>query len=400
MNIFEIANKYKSYLIEKRRFFHLYPEVSFKEYHTSAAIKKELDDMGIPWVSCGYDTGILATITGEKPGKTILLRSDMDALAIQEETGLDYASQSQGVMHACGHDCHMAMLLTAAHILMDMRSELHGTVKLAFQPSEELAKGALKMIEEGALDNVDGCFGIHVWSDIPRGRVYCCDGTAMASCGRFSIDIQGSGGHGSSPQLCIDPIVAASAVVMNMQSIVSREISPMDSACVSIGKITGGIRFNCIADNVCLEGTTRAFSREVSNGFKKRIERIVENTANTFRTSALIKYEQVTDTTVNNPVMAEVVRNAARIVISEDSPIEMPPISASEDFCYFLEKVPGAIALLGVRNPECGAVWPQHSNKYRVDEDVLLSGALLHAKVALDFTSGQVEFKEAQNNFR
>lgn len=389
MNLVEIANKYKSYLIEKRRFFHANPEVSLKEYQTSTAIKKELDAMKIPWVSCGYETGILATITGKKPGKTILLRSDMDALSVQEETGLDYASKVPDVMHACGHDCHIAMLLTAAHILMDMREELHGTVKLAFQPAEELAKGAKDMIAHGALDNVDACFGIHIWSDIPSGHIYCCDGAAMASCGNFSIDIQGQSGHGSSPQLCIDPIIAASATVMNLQTVVSRETSPLDSACISVGKFISGTRFNCIADSAHLEGTTRAFHTEVSQKFEEQITRIAENTANAFRSTVSVKYDQITNPAVNHPSMANLVRNAAREVIAEDAPIDLPPISASEDFCFFLEKIPGAIALLGTRNENCGATWPQHSNKYLIDESVLLSGALLHAKVALDFTASK-----------
>lgn len=391
LNIFEIAEKYRSYLIEKRRFFHAHPELSFKEYNTSEAIKNELDDMGIPWIPCGGETGILATITGELPGRTILLRSDMDALNVQEETGLDYASQTDGAMHACGHDCHMAMLLTAARMLIDMRSELHGTVKLAFQPGEELSEGAQEMIRCGVLDGVDGCFGIHVWSDIPSGRVYCPDGAAMASCGRFSIDIHGAGGHGSAPHLCVDPIVAASATVMNMQSIISREISPMDQGCVSVGKITSGSRFNCIAETAYLEGTTRAFNNDVSMGFEAQIKRIAENTADAFRASADVKYYHIANTTINDPAVAGIVRNAARAVISDDAPIDMLPVSASEDFCYFIEDIPGAIALLGVRNESCGAVWPQHSNKYCVDEDVLLSGAMLHVKVAMDFTSEKAE---------
>lgn len=391
MNIFETADKYHSYLIEKRRFFHARPELSQKEYNTSTAIKQELDYMGIPWIPCGFDTGILATIKGTLPGKTILLRCDMDALEVQEESGLDYASLFPGIMHACGHDCHMAMLLTAAHILMDMRGELHGTVKLAFQPAEELATGAKEMINCGVLEQVDACFGIHIWSDIPHGRVYCCDSTAMSSCGKFAIDIRGIGGHGSTPQLCIDPIVAASATVMNLQTIVSREISPMEQACISVGKFTSGTRFNCIADTAHLEGTTRAFSSDINNAFEEEITRIAQSTAHAFRADVSIKYEHLTNPVINNPDMAKIVRTAARKVISADAPIDIPPISASEDFCFFLDRIPGALALLGARNETCGATHPQHSNRYTVDEDVLLSGALLYAKVALDFTSGQTD---------
>ena len=171
MNIKEVAAKYADYQIEMRRYFHKHPEVSGKEFETSKAVKAELDKMGIPYRDCGMGTGVLATIEGTKPGKTILLRADMDALTVHETTGAEYASVNEGVMHACGHDCHISMLLTAAHILMDMREDLCGTVRLAFQPAEEIALGAIAMIDEGAMDGVDGCFGIHVWTEVPAGTV-------------------------------------------------------------------------------------------------------------------------------------------------------------------------------------------------------------------------------------
>lgn len=385
MTIQEVAAKYSEYQIEMRRHFHANPELSNKEFNTSAKIKEELDKMGIPWRVCGPETGILATITGGKPGKTILLRSDMDALEVKEETGLPFASRAEGVMHACGHDCHISMLLTAAHILNDMKKELCGTVKLAFQPAEELATGAAAMIKDGALEGVNGCFAIHVWSDVEGGKIVCNSGPAMASVGRFRIELQGMGGHGATPHLCVDAAVAASATVMNLQTIVSREFSPQDSACVTVGYIRSGDRFNCVSDKAYMEGTTRAFDKNVSSSFAERIERIVKETARAFRAEATTVYDHLTDPVINDPEMAALVQAASRDVIAPDAPISIPPLSPGEDFSFFMNEVPGAVALLGVRNAACNAIWPQHSNKYCVDEKMLLHGAMLYAQVAMNF---------------
>ena len=332
MTIQEVAAKYSEYQIEMRRYFHENPELSYKEFNTSSKVKEELDKMNIPWRVCGSETGILATITGKKPGKTILLRGDMDALEVKEETGLPYASKTEGVMHACGHDCHISMLLTAAHIL----------------PAEELACGAVGMIQDGALEGVDGCFAIHVWSDIESGKVVCNAGPAMASVGRFKIEMQGMGGHGATPHLCVDAAVAASATILNLQTIVSRELSPQDSACVTVGYVRSGDRFNCVADSAYMEGTTRAFSRDVSGSFEERITRIARDTAKAFRTEAVVTYDHLTDPVVNDADMAELVQTAARDVVASDAPIQYPPLS------------PG-------------------------DEKFLLHGAMLYAKVALSF---------------
>lgn len=391
MTIQETAAKNKDYLIKMRRFFHANPELRGKEFQTSAVIKEELDKIGIPWRACGLETGVLATIVGEKPGKTILLRADMDALEVQEETGLPYASKVNGVIHGCGHDCHSAMLLTAAHILNDMKKELCGTVKLAFQPAEEIAAGALSMIENGALENVDGCFAIHVWSSFDKGKVICSPGPVMASAAKFQIDIKGLSGHGATPHLCVDALVAASAVVMNLQAIVSREISPQDSACLTVGSITSGTRFNCVADSAHIEGTTRALDRNVSDTFYERIDRITKDTAHSFRAEAITTYDYLTDPVINHQGMTLLAQKAIHKVVSPEALITCPPISGGEDFAYFMNEVPGTIALLGVRNEACNAVWPQHSNKFCVDEDILLNGAMLYAQIAMDFNSSAEE---------
>lgn len=386
MNIKETAAKYADYQIEMRRYFHQHPEVSGKEYETSKVIKAELDKIGVKWEACGLQTGVLATITGAKPGKTMLLRGDMDALTVEETTGAPYASQNPGVMHACGHDCHISMLLTAAHILNDLKDELCGTVKLAFQPAEEIAEGAKSMIECGAMDGVDGCFGIHVWSDVPSGHVSVEAGPRMGAAAEYRIDITGKGGHGAAPHQCIDAAVATAAVVTNLQTIVSRETSPMDSAVVTAGVIGAGTRWNVVAENGFIEGTTRCFSNEIYEGFPKMIKRIAKDTTKAFRADAkLTKYENLVPPTINDPYISQIAADAAKKVIGEDAPITSPATMGGEDFAYYMRKAPGAIALLGVGNEACGAVWPQHSGNYCVDESALLKGAMLYVQTAVDF---------------
>jgi len=382
-----VAAKYSDYLIEKRRWFHTHPEVSGKEYNTSAYVKKELDAAGIPWRACGLETGILATVEGAKPGKTILLRGDMDALTVKEETGLPYASENDGVMHACGHDCHISMLLTAALILNDLKSELCGTVKVAFQPAEEVAQGAKSMIEQGALDGVDGCFAMHVWSGVEAGKVSIEPGPRMASGDIFKIDVTGKGGHGAAPQQCIDAAIVSSAIVSNLQTIVSREIDPIDPAVLTVGVMQIGTRWNVVAEYGHMEGTTRCFSRDVWGRFPEMMERVIADTAKTFRAEAKLDYTYLVPPTINDDAVTEIARNAAVKVLSPDAPISCPKTMGGEDFSFFLEKVPGAIALLGVGNEACGAIWAQHSGKYRVDESALLGGVMFYVQTAMDFNA-------------
>jgi len=387
VDIKEVAAKYSDYQIEMRRYFHANPEVSGEELHTSEVVRKELDKIGVAWKKCGLESGVLATIKGSKPGKTILIRGDMDALTVHEETGLPFASKNPGVMHACGHDCHISMMLTAAHILNDMKSDLCGTVKLAFQPAEETAAGAKSMVEQGALDGVDGCFAIHVWSDVEAGKISCEAGPRMASADQFKIDIRGKGGHGAAPHQCIDAAVASSAVVSNLQTIISREVAPMDPAVVTVGTMQVGSRWNVVPEYGHLEGTTRCFSREVWKNFPDMMERIAKDTAMAFRADATLEYIRLVPPTINDGKMASVVQAASRKVISEDAPVASPATTGGEDFAFFMEKVPGAVALLGVRNEAYNAVWPQHSGKYCVDESALIGGAMLYAQVAMDFNA-------------
>lgn len=384
MKIQEVASKYEKYQVEMRRYFHQYPEVSEKEYETSKAIKAELDKMGIPWVPCGLETGVLGTIKGSKPGKTILLRADIDALSVEETTGAEYASKNPGVMHACGHDCHISMLLTAAHILNDMKDELCGTVKLAFQPAEEVAMGAKSMIEHGALEGVDAAFGIHIWSDVPAGHISCSDGPRMASTDQFKIDIKGKGCHGAAPHQGIDAVVVATAVINNLQAMVSRQTAPLEPIVVTVGKVEAGTRWNVVAENAHLEGTTRCFSQEVWDAIPEMMEKIVKNTSAAFGAEVSVSFDRLTPPTINDVGMAALTRAAADKIMGEGAAIDSPAIMGGEDFAFYGQRVPAAIALLGGGNEVCGAVWPQHSGNFCIDESVLIKGAMLYAQVAMD----------------
>lgn len=388
MNLKEAAAKYGDYLIEMRRYFHAHPEVSGKEYETSKRVKAELDKFGIPWRPCGMETGVLATIQGGKPGKTILLRADMDALTVQEETDLPYVSEVPGVSHACGHDCHIATLLTAARVLDELKADLCGVVRLAFQPAEETAQGAKAMIENGAMDGVDGCFAIHVWSDVSAGKVALRAGSQMAAADLFHIDVKGKGGHAAAPHQCVDAAVVTSAIVANLQTIISREIDPCDPAVLTVGRIEAGTRWNVVAEYGRMEGTTRYFSRDLYNRFPEMMERVVTQTAQAFRAEAKLEYVRIVPPTINDEGMVRAAMGAVSKAIAPGAVVTLDPTTGGEDFSYFMEKAPGAIALMGVGGEACGAVWPQHSGKYRVDESGLMNSVLLYAQMAMDFNAG------------
>ena len=347
-NIQKLGEKYKDYMVEMRRYFHENPEPSTEEYNTSAKIKEELDKMGIPYVSAA-GTGVIGTIQGGKPGKTVALRADMDALQVKECTGLPFASKKEGLMHACGHDGHIASLLGAAKILNEIKDEIQGTVKLFFQPAEETAWGAKKMIEEGALEGVDGVFGIHIWADIELGKISVEAGPRMASTDLFRIKVTGKGGHGSLPHQGVDAVVAGSAIVMNLQSIVSREISPLETAVVSVGQIKSGSRFNVIAPEAFMDGTTRAFSAEVRGKFHGMIDRIAKNTAAAYRAEAVTEYEYLVPVTINDERCSKIAEEAVRETFGEEALTTFPKITGSEDFSYFSNEREGVLCF-GNRN--------------------------------------------------
>ena len=384
MNVKELRTKYQDYAVEMRREFHMNPEPSMKEFNTQKRVIEELEKMGLKPVKSG-GTGVVAEIKGKGEGKTIALRADMDALEVLEASDVPYKSKTEGMMHACGHDGHMASLLTAAKILMDMKDEFNGTVKLLFQPGEEIAQGALAMIKDGALDGVDGAFGIHIWNDCEVGKVSIEAGPRMASAGMFKIFITGKGGHGSMPQQGIDAAVVASAIVMNLQTIVSREISPLDPAVVSVGMVKAGSRWNVIAGDAYMEGTTRCFSMEVNNGFEDQIRRIAESTAKSYRAEARVEYTQMVIPTINDPMMSEIGEGAVRKIAGEESIIKFEKTTGGEDFGFFAEHCPTAFAFVGSKNEAKIPYAPHHHPKFDIDEDAMMTSASLYAQYAIDF---------------
>ena len=384
MGIKELARQDKEYVIDLRREFHMHPEASWQEERTSKRIKEELDKMGIPYVSVA-GTGVVATIKGNNEGKVVALRGDIDALQVNEANDLSYKSQNDGIMHACGHDGHGAMLLGAAKILNEVKHKINGTVKLFFQPAEELAEGAEKMIKEGVMEGVDGVFGIHLWSGLSHGTVSVEEGPRMASADLFKINIKGKGGHGSLPHQGVDAVIVASALVMNLQSIVSREISPLEAAVVSVGKIQGGTRFNVIADEAVLEGTTRCFNNKIRGEFPEIIERIAKNTANSYRAEAELEYSLGTPATINEAESSRIATKSVEKLLGKDGVVEFEKVTGGEDFAMYLEKAPGAIAFVGIRNEEKEANYPHHHPRFNMDEDALEIGTGLYAQYAIDF---------------
>ena len=385
MNIRDITKKYKDYIIEKRRYFHMNPEPSFNEYDTSKVVQEELTKIGIPF-EIFAKTGIIATIKGQNPGKTVLLRADMDALEVCEKNNVSYRSQKEGLMHACGHDGHIAMLLGAAHVLNEIKNDISGEIKLLFQPAEEIAKGAKAMIEESKIiDSIDAAFAIHLWQGVPVGKISLESGARMAAADLFSIKVKGKSGHGSMPHETIDAVVVASAIVMNLQHLVSRNTNPLDTLVVTVGKLTAGTRHNIIAGEALLEGTIRSFSDEVWKKIPEQIERVVKNTAAAYNAEAEIDLVRATPPLVNNQDISDILKASAEKLYGEEVVTKYEKTPGGEDFAYFTQAVPGALAFVGIRNDEKGINSPHHNETFDMDEEALEMGANLYAQFAIDF---------------
>ncbi|MBE6067467.1 MAG: amidohydrolase [Clostridium lundense] len=382
MTIRELTKKYTKNIIELRRKFHEYPEASLNEFNTNKIIKEELDKLGIEYKNAA-GTGVIAEIKGNCSGKIVALRADIDGLSVSELSDFEYKSKNEDLMHACGHDCHISMLLGAAMVLNDIKDQLNGTVRLIFQPAEEVAKGAKMMIEAGALDGVSGVFGMHVWSDIECGSVCVQPGPLMASADLFTISVKGKGGHGSAPHQGVDSVVASSAIVMNLQTIVSRELDPLEPAVVSVGSLSAGSRFNVIASEGTLIGTTRCFNPEIRDKFPEIIKRVAEDTASTFRAQAELEYSPGTSIVINEEECSKLAETSLEKIGAKSVVIEK--IMGGEDFSEYQSKVPGVLALVGVRNESKGACYPQHHPHYTVDEDALEIGTSLYVQYAQDF---------------
>ena len=386
--------KHRDYVIGARRHLHAHPETSLEEVLTTAYLMRELDAMGIPYIK-GEPTGLVATIKGKKPGKTVALRSDMDALNILEKNEVSYKSQVDGKMHACGHDGHTAILLGAARILKDQMEELPGTVHLIFQPAEETGHGAKILINTGTwYEETDNIFGAHLWSYLPTGKISLEPGQRMAATDRFQIKIQGLSGHGSMPHQTVDAVVVASAMVMNFQTIVSREYSPMEPLVVSVGSIHSGTAFNIISGEAVLEGTIRYFSKDIGKTIESSMRRIMESTADLYGASAEMIYTYNLPPVVNDEASSALAYEAASRILGEENIVLQEKTTGGEDFAFYLEHKPGCFVFIGSGNHEKGTDFAHHNDHFDLDEDVLLHGSALYAEYAISFLKKEAQKEE------
>lgn len=375
-----------------RRDFHQHPELGFQEFRTSGVVVRELSALGLELTAGVAKTGVVGLIEGARPGPVVMLRFDMDALPIVEENQAGYASLTPGVMHACGHDGHTAIGLTVAHLLHAHRDQLSGTVKLVFQPAEEGLGGAEGMIENGVLEHPkpDIALGLHLWNDKPVGWLGITAGAAMASSDIFQVKITGKGGHGAIPNLAVDPVLAAAQIITALQSIVSRNVSPTQTAVVSVTAVQGGGAFNVIPQNVELKGTLRTFDPGVRLVVVKRFEEIIHQTASAMGCQAEIQLQMLTPALVNDVEVSARVHQVARKLFPEDNIEREYKTMGAEDMAFFLEKVPGCFIFVGSANHELGLDAPHHHPRFDVDENALSRGAALLAAVTMEFLSGGV----------
>lgn len=379
INIIDLVNclEIQDELSELFHVFHMHPELSFEERETARRISVYMKELGYSVSEGVGKTGVTARLEGDKPGPNIAIRADIDALPITEETGLPYSSNVDGKMHACGHDVHITCALGAAKLLAEQKSSLKGTITMIFQPAEEINLGAKVMVREGVLEknSIDMIFGLHNHPEIPVGKIALKEGPLMAAVDRIEITITGKGGHGGLPHRDIDPILASAAMIMNLQTIVSRSINPLESAVISLGTINGGTRNNVIPDKVELTGTVRTFAPEVRNSMEEKIRRIVENTAVTLMCRGELAYIYELPAVINPAIPEQIVEKAVRAVAGNDAIVAPTPSTGGEDFSIYQEKVPGCFFWLGVGNPKKGAIHPWHSPRFRIDERALPLGA-------------------------
>ena len=390
-----MAEKNRDYIVDRRRYYHSHPELSLTEFATTASIKKDLERLAkaagvknldittfsdYPGLVAMYDTG--------RPGRTILLRADIDALPIHECTGLSFSSENPGIMHACGHDTHIAMLLGAIKILFSprIRHKLKGRIKLIFQSGEETACGAKYYIDHGVLDDVDAIFGLHTWGTLDAPYICVDSGKRMASTDNFVIRIMGEKAHGAAPHLGHDAIVAASAAVMALQSFVSRENNPLNPLVLTVGKFHGGNMRNTICGETELDGTIRTFSKELQYRLKEEITNIVSNTVAAYGCTAEVEMTYMHPALINgDEELNEIARQAALKLYGPEGIKSRECVMSGEDFSLYTEKVPGFFAFVGARNEKRGMIHSNHHEGFAPDESTLERGSAFTAQFALDY---------------
>ena len=381
----QIVNSQKDWIIAIRRKLHAVPEGGFQEVKTQRIIMDALDEIGVPYTT--ERTWVIGLIEGAHPGDTVGIRADMDALPLTEPEGCPFRSGHEGMMHACGHDAHVAMALGAAKVLSGMRAQLHGRVKLLFQPAEETVGGAEPMVQAGAMEHphVDRVYGLHVMPHLPVGKVETRAGTLNASTDGIRLTIRGKAGHGAYPEQGVDAIVCAAQVITALQSVVARNVSPLQSAVLTIGTIEGGSAQNIICDEVRMRGTLRTANAELRAAMKERIARIAGSIAEGMGCRAEVSITPGYAALVNNAgEAARVKRVAARLLGAENVVDRAAPSMGGEDFSFFSDCAPGAFFHVGCVSPDWMPAPPLHSRDFRIDEDCLTIGTLMHVALVLD----------------
>ena len=377
------------WIVSIRRRLHRRPELMYEEVETGAVVRETLDELGIEYRSPIARTGVLAWV-GDGDGPCVALRADMDALPIHEEADVEFPSEIDGKMHACGHDCHTAMLLGAARLLKQGEADIHGTIKLLFQPAEEGGAGGQLMTDEGALDDpaVEKIFGLHVWPQLPIGSVGSRAGTFLAASSFMKMTVRGRGGHAAMPHLAIDPVHATAQIITSLQSIISREADPLNSGVVSITAVHGGQASNVIPEQVDIMGTIRSLSTENLNHLQKRVGEIATGVGQAHGCEVSVEYPgNDYPPTVNDEATWHAARQVAGELLGAEAVHELEPVMGGEDFAFYTERVPGCFVALGVGNEELGAVYGVHHPKFKVDEAALPLGTALHVRFALDALS-------------
>ena len=385
LKIKEESKSISDWIVKIRRELHEHPELMYEEFRTSELIRRELDKLDIQYRHPIAETGVLASI-GNGNGPCVALRADMDALPIHEETDVPFKSKIDGKMHACGHDCHVSMLLGAAKLLKNKESEINGTIKLLFQPAEEGGAGGKLMREEGALENpeVERIFGLHVWPQMPSGQIGSREGTFLAATSSLSLTVKGVGGHAAVPQLTKDPVLTSARIITNLQSIISREIDPLESGVVSITVINGGNASNVIPSEVKVKGTLRSLTMDGLRELQKRVKEIAEGIAQTHGCEANVEYVgNDYPPTVNDSEMWKFAKNIGIELLGDDNVSDLDAVMGGEDFAYYTEKVKGCFVVLGMNNPDIDATYSVHHPMFKADEDALHIGTALHTIFAL-----------------
>jgi carboxypeptidase Ss1 len=390
MDFLTEAKAIDSETIETRRTIHQRPELSYHEEATAKLVAGRLESLGIQVKKGVGGTGVIGILTGAKKGRVVGLRADMDALPVDETSDVGFKSRVKGVMHACGHDTHIAMLLAAARILSTHKKDLHGTVKFIFQPAEEQGGkgGAEPMIEDGAMKNpkVDYVFGLHIDGTNDSGTFGLRGGAILAAPDRFVVKIIGKGGHGSAPHNTIDPIYVAAHVILALQGVSSRMIDPVQPFVISVGAIHSGTKENIIPDEAMLEGTIRTMDEQTRKRAKAKVASVAKGVCKAFGARAEVEFEEDSyPVTVNEETVTEKVAKLLKTIPGTNVKV-IEPMLGGEDFSRFLQKAPGTFYFLGTRNPAKGCIHPNHSSKFKVDEDVLRLGAASLALLASEFT--------------